>query len=132
MMMGPVGMVICLIALFVSLACVVGAARMVQFVRNSGTITLLVGFSTLTLSLTGALIGGLAPSFDYWESVVIVAVVLLGLGSLGLLLCLFGGLVICVKYLATVKRLNELGSILAGMQQRMEASPSSSSTELKS
>ena len=132
MMMGLVGMVICLIALFVSLACVVGAARMVQFVRNSGTITLLVGFSTLTLSLTGALIGGLARFFDYWESVVIVSVFLLGLGSLGLLLSLFGGLVICVKYLAAVKRLNELESILAGMQQRMEDSPSSSSTEQKS
>jgi hypothetical protein len=64
--------------------------------------------------------------------VVIVAVAGLGLGSLGLLLCFFGGLVICVKYLATIQRLNELESILAGMQQRMVASPSSSSTELKS
>ena len=124
-------MVICLIALLVSLACVVGAARMIRFARNSGTITLLVGFSTLTLSFTGALIGGL-PEFDYWESVVVVAVAGLGLGSLGLLLCFFGGLLICVKYLATVKRLNEVESILADIQQRMDASPFSSSTELKS
>ncbi len=130
-MMEPVGMVICLIALLVSLACVVGIARMIRFARNSGTITLLVGFSTLTLSLTGAFIGGL-PKFDYWESVVIVAVAGLGLGSLGLLLCFFGGLLICVKYLATVKRLNEVESILADIQQRMDASPFSSSTELKS
>ena len=124
-------MVICLIALLVSLACVVGIARMIRFARNSGTITLLVGFSTLTLSLTGVLIGGL-PEFDYWESVVVVAVAGLGLGSLGLLLCFFGGLLICVKYLATVKRLNEVESILADIQQRMDASPFSSSTELKS
>ena len=130
-MMEPVGMVICLIALLVSLACVVGIARMIRFARNSGTITLLVGFSTLTLSLTGVLIGGL-PEFDYWESVVVVAVAGLGLGSLGLLLCFFGGLLICVKYLATVKRLNEVESILADIQQRMDASPFSSSTELKS
>ena len=123
-------MVICLIALLVSLACVVGIARMIRFARNSGTITLLVGFSTLTLSLTGVLIGGLP--YDYWESVMVVAVAGLGLGSLGLLLCFFGGLLICVKYLATVKRLNEVESILADIQQRMDASPFSSSTELKS
>ena len=130
-MMEPVGMVICLIALLVSLACVVGIARMIRFARNSGTITLLVGFSALTLSLTGVLIGGL-PGYDYWESVMVVAVAGLGLGSLGLLLCFFGGLLICVKYLATVKRLNEVESILADIQQRMDASPFSSSTELKS
>ena len=131
-MMDSVGISVCVIALFVSLACLVGAGRMIQSVRNSGTITLVIGLSFLTLSSLGALMGGVAPSLDYWSSAIIVLVVGLGFGSLGLLLCFFGGFLICVRYIATAKRVNELEGILSQIQQRMDTPPPSSSPGLKS